>query len=213
MSSWGRLDALLSARLEPFSALFWKIHMLRSSIFHLNFVSVKWDWVKSHRKRVSERGWRDKRKCMLRQVADKSLRHFLESYASSILTYALFEFLLIRSKKNKPPTYSCHSLMKAKMWKAVCARRPMERKKSRKIFTFRSPPDGLLAHTSWRDFFVVRLNWCREISSRDFCREFEAWYLASFHVNISTARPRVNIPRNIHSILHIKILWRIILDR
>lgn len=40
-------------------------------------------------------------------------------------------------------------------------------------------------------FLVVRLNWCREIFSRDCCWEFGAWYPAS-DVNISTARPRVS---------------------
>lgn len=133
----------------------------------------------------------------MRQVADKSLCHFLVCYLNPCAFPALFEFLLTEwRKKNKKKT-SIQRIHAVCLWKQRCGKWG---ERNVHLFTL----NGLHAHTSWRGFFVIRLNWCRNFFTWDFCWEFKAWAWESvmclskykfMSTSNSTGSRRVNISK------------------
>lgn len=95
-----------------------------------------------------------------RQVADKSLCHFLVCSLNPDAFYStLFEFLLTTKRRGRGKIlqqYSCCSFTKAELWKMG--------KNQERILTFylfRITRSYLM-----EGFFVIRLNWCRIFAKR-----------------------------------------------
>jgi hypothetical protein len=96
----------------------------------------------------------------LRQVADKSLCHFLVCLLNPYAFYStLFEFLLTESERKK--SFSILMLF-------VCQAKDVENERKFSPFTH-STSNGLHAHTSWKDFLSSDL-----IDVENFPRDFSS---------------------------------------